>query len=297
MRIGFLVVALAGVVWAIASQWDEILAALVEMSPTTIAIGAVLAIVFVLLTMLSWRAVLADLGSPLRLVSAGRLFFVSQLGKYVPGGVWNYVAVVEMGATRSIPRARSLSAMVVSIMVSIVTAALVAVPGLVTTGRFPIESGAWLLVLVPVVAVMLVPAVLNRLIAFALKLVKRPPLEHPLPAGGVALSAGWALAAWIVSGVMVWLLCLDFGMPASFETFVLAVGGYALSWAMGFVVFFVPAGLGVREAVLAVMLAGHLEPGALIVVILMARIFATLGDVVLGLIALAVPEPKVHSAD
>ncbi len=53
--------------------------------------------------MLAWRRVLADLGSPLHLAPAGGVFFVGQLGKYLPGSVWSIVAQAEMGTTAAHP--------------------------------------------------------------------------------------------------------------------------------------------------------------------------------------------------
>lgn len=292
VRIGFLVVALLGAAWAIVSQWDSISSALVQLPWYVVVIGVVIAIVYVYITMLSWREVLVDLGSHLSVADAGRLFFISQLGKYVPGGVWNYLAVVEMGADHEIPRRRSLSAMVVSVLISIVTAGLLALPGIAFTGVFNPEQRVWFLVLIPVVACLLVPRVLNSLISVALRIAKRPQLEQPLTIRGVLRSSAWALVGWLLAGTLVWLLSIHLGMPATFESFLLAAGGYSLSWALGFIVFFMPAGLGVREVVLAVMLAGQLEPGALIVVVLMARVLSTLGDIALGLWQLAVSRKK-----
>lgn len=287
----FVAIALAGAVWAVASQWSEIVEAISQLSWWTVVAGLLMATLFVFVTMLSWRAILVDMGSRLTLKDASKLFFVSQLGKYVPGGVWNYLAVVQMGTAHRIPRARSLSAMVISVMVSLVTAAIFAIPGLVFSGGFPVAQAAWLFVLVPVVIVMLLPPVLNRLVAFALKVTKRPPLAGELSAKGIGTSAGWGIVSWPLAGLIVWWICVDLGMDANLSTYLLAAGGYSLSWAVGFLIFFMPAGLGARELVLAAMLAGSLEPGAVIVVVLMARVLSTLGDIVLGVCSLAISTP------
>lgn len=282
VKVLFLVIALAFAVWAVISQWDNIRDALTRLDGGILAITTVLAIIYVFVTMLSWREILVDLGTDISVRDASKLFFISQLGKYVPGGVWNYLAVVEMGAQREIPRRRSLSAMVVSVLVSIVSAGLLAVPGLAFTGHVPLSQSAWLFALLPVVIVFLIPPVLNRVIAFALRLARRPPLEHPLSGAGILKSTLYALLGWLISGTVVWLIAVQLGMPASVPSFLLAAGGYSLSWAIGFIVFFMPAGLGVREVVLAAMLAGFLGPGELIVVVLLARVLSTIADVVLG---------------
>lgn len=297
VKLTFLAIALAGATWAIVSQWDNLVAAISRLPWYVTPVCLVIALVYVFLTMLSWRAVLADLGSRLSVRQAARLFFVSQLGKYVPGGVWNYLAVVEMGAEHEIPRRRSLSAMVVSILISIITAGILALPGIAFADVLPTDVRVWLLVLIPVAACMLIPRVLNTLISFALRLAKRPPLEHPLTLGGITVSSGWALVGWAVSGLLIWTLAIHLGMPATGESYVLAAGGYALSWALGFIVFFMPAGIGVRELVLAAMLLNQLDSGALVLIVLLARVLSTLADVLLGIGALMIGRGRASNAE
>ena len=46
----------------------------------------------------AWQVLLAGLGSPLRTTTAGRIFFIGQLGKYIPGSVWPILTQMELGA-------------------------------------------------------------------------------------------------------------------------------------------------------------------------------------------------------
>ena len=50
------------------------------------------------LTLMGWRVLLGDLGTRLPAAPASSIFFVGQLGKYLPGSVWTVVAQAEMGA-------------------------------------------------------------------------------------------------------------------------------------------------------------------------------------------------------
>lgn len=286
VRYAFVLVALAGAAWALASVWPSVMDAVQKFPWWVSLVSLAIGIIYVVLTMLSWRAVLIGLGTKLSFGAAGRLFFVSQLGKFVPGGVWNYLAVVEMGAAHQIPRRRSLSAMVVSVLISIVTAGVLAIPGIVLTGALPQPWTTVALICIPLVACLLIPTVLNRLIEFALRVTKRPALESPLQARQILASSGWALGGWMLAGLMIWLLAIQLGLTPSFESLLLVVGGYSLSWAVGFVIFFMPAGIGVREVVLAAMLQGVLGTGELVLIVLLARVISTLADVALGVAAL-----------
>jgi uncharacterized membrane protein YbhN (UPF0104 family) len=74
-------------------------------------------------------------------------------------------------------------------------------------------------------------------------------------------------------------------MEASFPTFLLSVGGYAFSWTAGFLVFFVPAGVGVREVTLGAILSSVVNSGSVVVVVLLIRVFTTIADIGLGILA------------
>lgn len=287
VRTAFVLVALAAAVWAVVSQWDAVRAAVAQVDAGSLAAALGLSVAYVVLTMLSWRAVLTDLGSPLPVRPASTVFFVSQVGKYLPGGVWNVLAAAEMGADHQIPRRRSVSVMLVSILVSIVTGLALAVAG-VALG--PGEVGArygWVAWALPLFLLALLPPVLNRVLNLVLRLTRRPPLEHPMTARGIAVASVWALLAWVLAGAQVWLLASALGMDASTATFALAVAGYALAWTVGFLVVVVPAGVGVREAVLGAVLAGQLTTGSVVVVVLLSRVVLTLADLLLGLVGAA----------
>ena len=54
---------------------------------------------------------------------AGKVYFVSQLGKYLPGSVWGMVALVSLAARHRVPRRTSVAAGVINLVVSVATAA------------------------------------------------------------------------------------------------------------------------------------------------------------------------------
>jgi hypothetical protein len=278
VRWAFLAVALVLAVYAVWANWDELVDAARQLSVGTLALALVASAVYVALTMLSWRRILTDLGSRLPLLSAAALFGVSQIGKYVPGGVWNVVAAAELGADHKIPRRRSVAAMGVAVLVSLVSGVVVGCLGLALSPGDARDRWGWIVWLAPVLLVLLVPAVLNRIVAGVLRLARREPLTEPLTTRGLGASVLWSLAAWLVAGLQVWTLATALGMDATPRTFALALGGYALAWVVGFLVVFVPAGAGAREAVLVAVLSGSLTQGAVLVVVLVSRVLLTVID-------------------
>ncbi|MGI5188023.1 lysylphosphatidylglycerol synthase domain-containing protein [Promicromonospora sp. CA-289599] len=278
VRWGFLAVALGLAGWYVLGNRAALARAAADLSGTEVVLVVVLGTGYVWCTLLAWRAVLADLGSPLSLRSAVAVFGVSQLGKYVPGGVWNVVAAAEVGAGHGVPRSRSATSMLVAVAVSVASGAAVGAVALPFVSAGALGAWSWVVWAAPVVVLVLAPPVLNGLIGSAVRLTGRAAPEQPMTWGGLARAAAWSVAGWLVAGLQLWVLCTGLGLPLTVRTFALAAGGWALAWTAGFLFVVAPAGAGVRELVLAAVLAGALPAPAAALAVLVSRVVLTLVD-------------------
>lgn len=280
VRTAFLAAAFGAAGWAVASRADEVAEALEAVGWAAVVPASLAAVAFVVCTMLAWRVLMVAAGSWLSPMEAARLFFPTQLGKYLPGGVWNVVALAEVGADRGVARRASVSVMVVFWLVSLSTALTLAIASL-GVAAFGVTAW-WVWFALPPLLLLMHPSVLNSVITAVLARVNRPPLPRALTVRGMSVAWLWSVAGWAFAGVQLWLVVVPLGMPATWQTLVLCVGGYAVAWAAGFLFIIAPAGVGVREAVLAGVLAGHLGPGAVIVAVLLSRVLTTTADVALA---------------
>ena len=287
VRVGFLLLALALAVAYVVRDRAAIADAAARLDAGAVLLAAALSVANVALSGASWRAVLADLGSPLPWRAAARVFFVGQLGRYVPGTVFQFLAQAELAHDHGVPRRRTGSALVVALLVSMTTASLLvaAVLPLALHGR-RIEGWewtGWLRWLTVPLLVVLVPAVVNPLLRLLLRLARQEPLEHAVSWRGVLASAAWALASWAAVGLQVLVLARAVGLdwPAG-SALALALGGYALAWLVGFLVVLAPAGAGARELVLGAVLALATGSGGAAVVVLASRVLLTLADLLLA---------------
>lgn len=281
VRGAFLALALAAAVWAVAANRSEAARAVRVLPAWVLAVSLAASFAYVAATMLSWRAIITAAG-PLPPRAARRIFYSSQIAKYLPGGVWNVFAAAEMGRDYAVSRRRSVASLLVSAGVSAVTGLLLAAGALLFGPGGLWRSYWWVAPAVPAGILALTPPVLNRIVGAVLKLARRDGLEAPLTWTATLRASGWALAAWILAGGQVWLLLVSLGAAANAATFLLAVAGYALGWTAGFLAVVAPAGAGVREVALGAVLAGAVGPGALVVVVLAVRLTTTIADVVLG---------------
>ena len=276
----FVVVA---VVVALVRSWDDVAPYLSELSVQGVVAALVLALLAPYFTMLGWRTMLADLGSPLPLAPAASVFFVGQLGKYVPGSIWAVLAQAEMGARLSVPRRRVGVTGLLAIAFALLTGGAIGLPALpVLLGRTEIGGYAVVAVVV-ILAVVCYPPLLNWGIARGLRLLRRQPLEHELAGRALVATLAWFTLAWSVSGLTILVLALDIsGATLGGSLLLTCVCGFALASAFGMVSVFFPAGFGVRDGVLALILATSMPFAAAVAVAVVSRFLTIAVDVLVA---------------
>jgi len=253
VRVVALVVALALCVAFLVPRAGDIADAFSRQNPWTLVAALVVGAAATYVTFLSWRALMAGAGHHIPLAAAQRVFFLSQIGKYIPGSVWPIVAQADLGREHKVPPARSVAVGMLTLLVSCgagVCVAAVTIP-FVQPDAF---ARYWFVVLlVPIVLAALHPAVLRFGLRLASKVTRRDLGTIDIRLGAVVRAFGWA--------------------------------AYALAWLVGFLVFFLPAGLGGREAVLTAMLTAGVPLGAsaAVSVAVMSRVLLTVVDLLFAL--------------
>ena len=294
LRAGLLAAVVGLAVYGLASQWPQVHSALAKLAWYDVAGAALCALAGLGCMMLAWRALLADLGSPLPLRTAIRVMFVGQLGKYVPGAVWAVAAQVELARDYAVPRRRSATASLVGMAVTLVVGLVAAAVTLPLTSAHAVRQYWWVLAIAPLVAVCLYPKIIKFDLDLALRALGRPPLEGSVSVGGMARALGWTTLGWLWYGAHAWFLISVFAGKAP-HVFALSLGAYALAWAVGFLIIFFPSGIGPREVALIAVLAPVMPSASALVVALASRVVMTIGDLVWAGTGLAIGRTRPPS--
>ena len=278
LRYGLLLALVAGLGLALAQQWAEVRRSLAELDPALLVAAFLAAVAAVTMTMLSWRQVLAELGSPLPVRPAASIFLVGQLGKYLPGSVWPLVTQTAMAAERGVPRLRTVTAGLLGLGIGVITGALVGLPAVAVL--VPGAGGVTLAVVgVPLLLATLHPRLLTLLLNTVARLARRPPLERPLGLRGLALAEGWALLAAVAYGLQAYLLLRGLAPGASVGA-VTVVSAFSLAVVAGILFLPAPAGAGAREGALLLVLGPQVGIGPAGALALVSRLVMTVADAV-----------------
>ena len=202
-------------------------------------------------------------------------FFGGELGKYVPGGVWQLLGRAELALRGGLRRSTVYATTLISYGAMLIGAA-------VTCGAlapFAAANGSrirwfWLvLALVPLGLAAAHPGVSGRLLRLGSTVTKgRLELTAPPWSRMLALIA-WSLPSWVLMGASSCAVSAALGYHQYAPRIAFAA---VAAWTVGFLAIPVPAGAGVRE-VTFVALSG-LPSGPAVVVAAVARLLLILVD-------------------
>ena len=218
-----------------------------------------------------------------------RITSLSQLGKYLPGGFWQPLGWVGLARDAGVGLAEGSLTIAMTLLLT-VAAALVVGPVLLVASR---AAGAfvWLLLVVPAALAALHPRVLSRLLSLAARITRRPALQmQPVSFGTVAVGLALALPVWLIHGSALVVTAAGLGFHVSWT---LLVGAFAVAWAVGFLAIPVPGGLGVREAVLLLLLRVSLTSAQAIALAVVFRLAFIVAEGAMTLVAMAIPRRRV----
>lgn len=234
----------------------------------------------------AWRFILAGLGERLPFFRATVILAVTQLGKYIPGKVWFTLGRMSLCKREGIPEAKTMVSVIVEIVLALLAALLLLGLAVLFVPRSSIPSSLYLLfALVPVCLIAVFPPVLNRLLKLVLPWFRRPVFKLELSYLRMLLITGMYLADWALQGIGSWLLINSF-YPVSASQLPVLLGGYAVSWMIGFLLLVAPAGLGIREGVLTLILKMVMPVPLAIIAAGLTRMWITVAEAGMALAGL-----------
>lgn len=295
LRTGATVLVLAVVAYffgrGLADNWAAVQE--IEIQVNGWSVGAVLLFgAAVVVSGLLWGHMLSRLsGTRVGAADAIRVQCASWLLKYVPGQVGSVTNKVLWAGQRGISRTLVVITFIYEnvflLLGSIVPTGII----LLLADAFTDDQGDALGAVVPVL-VALVPLVLvtdRRVLRRAINLVARRALKRDVPHEYFLeppAALGYQLAFLVprvINGLGFVLIVASF-LDVPPDAYVPLAAAYVLAGAVGILAVFVPSGLGVRESVIVVLASRYMPIEQAIVLSLLARLYSTVGDVVVALV-------------
>ena len=248
------------------------------------AVGSVaLAVVGLRLSAEAWRISVRCVAGDLPRSAATRVFFVSQLGKYLPGGLWTILAQVERARVYGLSHANMGVAGIIFIGLHVVTGTIIATLTLPWGSRQAFADYWWMALFSLPAIVSVLPPVLRWVIDRALRLLRRPSLDRDVSGRAIAHMLASLALVWLAYGGSVLLLAQPLvEAEVAGGVFVLVLGSWAAAWVIGVIIIPAPAGLGPREVVIFLLLSPAVGPAGAASLAIALRVVHTFADLALA---------------
>ena len=293
----FLLLALGFVALLLASQWEDLKA-----QPWRLHGGwLTAAILGQLVTWAAeigfWRLFLrlldGSLDGRLSFWAATRIWFLSAIVRYIPGNIWQPLGMTVMCRQHGIRAEATLISVILIQVITLLGVLPLAAVYLLLTGNLGLLSAGmtgtapWLagLALGCVLIFLLRPGWLFGLLNWLLVKVGRPALPITFSSARLLGLLLMGMGIWILWGLT--FAAVTFGVvalpPAQMRADLLhLVAAYPMGYAMGYLSFITPSGLGVREGALFFWLEPVIGGGVATLAALAMRLLTTAGEVVLA---------------
>lgn len=235
-----------------------------------------------------WRRMLHAWGDSLPFVEASRIWFVSSLGRYIPGKLWQVGAMGMMARRRGVSAVAAGGSALLTTVLSILsglavvslTGARALAPYLSTAGAIALGSLA--------LGIIAAPWLLPPLARIAGQVTGRDVALPQLPARAVWTALIGSGLSWVFYGIAFQVFTRAMlGQSSGATPDYIAV--YSASYLVGFLVLFAPGGVGFRElAMIPLMQSLGLASAAdAALVAVTSRLWLTVLEILPGLLFLA----------
>lgn len=272
-----------------------------SVDPWKLALSLCLLVGSLTTSALVWKKILGLFDVDLDLRKCFKITFVSSMGKYLPGKVWAYVSQVYLAQKVGVPVDVCLYSAAVFFLAYNFSGLIIFVLGLFVWTDVPASLIALALAgLVACIALLFSRRFLSLVVKVGSR-ISRPFRESAGP-NGPALKAKpskvGAVVAFLAFDWLVLIASVHFLVNSFYEISLsgalVVCGTLVVSVISGVLAFFVPAGLGVREGVGSYLLGLYMPSAVAIVIVLVMRIWLTVGELACFLAALRVREPRLR---
>jgi hypothetical protein len=214
----------------------------------------------------SWRKALKGFGYKLPYAPAARIWSTSELARYLPGAIWQVVGRVYLCKPYGVPGAVVSTSQILELCIFLFANVLVAAACLLWFGQKMMAHSAarpWLitaLALVPTLGLLLHPRIFYTAANAIMRRAGKPEITKRLRGRKLVQLLFWMMLGLVWQSAAVYLI-VDPVLHFRASWWWVVAGAYCLAWIAGFLAFWAPGGLGVRELVFVATMQAILPTG------------------------------------
>ncbi len=269
---------------AIYRNWEQVRAADWTLDPLLIAASFILCSGWFLFRPLGWNIIINRFGRRVPYPAVFRVYRKSELSRYVPGAIWQFVSRVYFIKEWGVAPAACLAATMVDLFLAVLACM---VPAFWTLNTLLPELGQYhrvAIIVFPILAIAVVhPKILNFWAGFIAKKLRQPYPELRIRWSALAGIWGMYLVGWfaLCGGIAIFVKGL---IEVPWEPMPFVASSYAVAWLAGTLAMIAPAGMGIRDYALGLLLSQVVGEGPGFTLAVAIRLWVAMTEVVWAVI-------------
>lgn len=235
-----------------------------------------------------WSRILKSLGVNLPYKTNAEIYNVTRLARYIPGKIWSIVGRARLYSKYGVSSLLVTTGVIQEVIAILISSLILSYPIIIRTinlyDAFKGYKVLFYLVSFASSIALLWPNLVNTvLFHIAKKLKKEVMIPKVSFLNWLGMNSVYVLI-WSLKGIAYYVLIRAFANNA-IDTLFYTISILAFSWFLGFISFFAPNGLGVKESVsvyygIEVL---NLEPEIAIMVAILSRVVLTFAELLMGI--------------
>ena len=271
----------------IAPHWPEIRARQFAWQPGALVLGSGVVVLTLAVLVAAWITSLRWCAARISALDAAKVWFTSNLARFLPGGVWQFASLAVMSSRYGVsPTVTTATVLLEQVVLLLTGLAVVAVftPAVLQAAWWQGALAAGI-----VLGVMMLALPGGRVGRWLARHIPSLSLVWSrLRAGQLLLFFMILIVPWLLYGTAFRLLAIGLLGPGS-TPWGFSIAAFTGSYLAGVIAVFAPAGLFVREAALISVLTPVLGGGDAVILAIASRIWLTALEIVSGVVVLALP--------
>ena len=272
-------------------QWNQIKEHSISPDYFLLALSILVMLLNFILGAIGWHRIMITLGETHPLKTNIKIWTLSSLTRYLPGGIWGYVSRAALCKEHGIKLSVSMIGLYLETCLLFLSALIIGLPAAISiTGHsIPLK---YLFIAGIVASFLLHPRIFSLIKYFSGRM--RKYIEHiPPPAmPDMIILYIYYLIFLMIYGIG-FLFFVAAIIPLTSDSWLLTASVFPLAFCIGFILFIFPSGIGIRESMIYILMLGIAGPTGSIIIAIGSRIWSILVEV----IYLAIVYLYVHSGE
>lgn len=253
----------------LAHNWPQVSSYDWQVHPALLLLSIVVQLAAFFLYSKVWCIIMEGFGYPVSLPHGFKISYMTNMGRYLPGRVWQVFGMLYLCKKISIPQSVAVASWGITLLFSMIASVIagaiaVALNPEIISGDLAQYTGPSLYITASAILILSFYFVLqpNRTLGlynWLLTKLNRKPIEARISVAMAAQIYIGSLLCWIGYGLAFWLfvqsITVSIQMPILW-----GIATYIVPYQLGYLAFFTPGGIGVRELTMTALLVPYFGP-------------------------------------